>query len=417
MPDPSLSSSEAAARIMSRRSMLTDAARLAGAAVATATLGTIIVRAARGSQQVTLGGPDTISLPFTYSTEKIAWIQQATDAFNRRGVKLGDKRIVVQLDPRGSVDALQKILAGELHPVAWSPASTLELNQLTIGWNDAHAGAPILEMGGDLAPRSLVSSPLVLLAWQERAALLQQQFGKLDWPALHSALTAKHGWADIAGGNSAWGPVKFGQTRPDRSNSGLLTLTLLAMSVAGQNHPLSVADAHTPAFVQFMRDVEDAVTQFGASSGTFLDCVTNYGPASFDIVTTYEQLALGKLSGGTSGRALALFYPNPTLICDHPFAIVHGASAEQTAAAKVFRDDLLATEQQRLALAHGFRPANSAVHLSDSSVQGNLFAQSLPGVQAKLQSVIAPAPDGDVVNALIDEWRQFYQDSPTTPGC
>jgi hypothetical protein len=118
MPDPSHSSPETAAHIMSRRSMLTDAARLAGAAIATATLGTVIVRAAGGGQQATAGGDHTITVPFTYSTEKIAWIQQATDDFNRRDVKLGGKRIVVQLDPRGSVDALQRILAGELHPPA-----------------------------------------------------------------------------------------------------------------------------------------------------------------------------------------------------------------------------------------------------------------------------------------------------------
>ena len=417
MPDPSHSSPETAARIMSRRSMLADAGRLASAAVVTAALGTIIVRAAGGGQQATAGGPVTIKVPFTYSTEKIAWLQQATDAFNQRGVKYNGKRIVVQLDPRGSVDALQKILAGALHPVAWSPASTLELNQLTTSWNDAHAGVPILNAQDDLAPRSLVSSPLVLLAWQERAAPLQQQFGGLDWQSLHRALTAKHGWADIAGANSAWGLVKFGQTRPDLSNSGLLTVVLLAISVAGPNHPLTVADARTPAFVQFMRDVEDAVTQFGASSGTFLDCAVNYGPASYDVIATYEQLALGKLMSGAPGRTLALFYPNPTLVCDHPFALLQGASSEQTAAAKLFRDDLLSTEQQRLALAHGFRPADPAVHLTDSGVPGNPFAKSLPGVQLKLRSTIAAAPDGDVVNALIDEWRQFYQDRPTTPGC
>jgi hypothetical protein len=99
-------------------------------------------------------------------------------------------------------------------------------------------------------------------------------------------------WSDIAGGNTAWGLVKFGQTRPDRSNGGVLTLTLLALAIAGADHALSVADARNPTFVQFMRDFEDAVNLLGESSGTYLDCAVKYGPAAFDVATTYEHLAL-----------------------------------------------------------------------------------------------------------------------------
>jgi len=193
---------------------------------------------------------------------------------------------VIELDARGSVDALQKIVSGDVRPAAWSPASTLELNQLVTSWDVTHPGAPILITQGSLAPRSLVSSPLVLLAWQERATLLRRQFGGLDWQSLHAALTAKGGWGSIAGGDTAWGQVKFGQTRPDSSNSGVLTLALLAGAVVGTNRPLSVADAHSLAFEQFMRDFEDAVTQFGSSSGTFMECAVSRGPASFDVVAT-----------------------------------------------------------------------------------------------------------------------------------
>src|SRR5262249_16696388 len=152
----------------------------------------------------------------------------------------------------------------------------------------------------------------------------------------------------------------------DLSNSGLLTVVLLAMSVAGPSHPLTLADARTPAFVQFMRDVEDAVTQFGASSGTFLDCAVNYGPASYDIIATYDQLALGTPASGPPGRPLTLFHPNPPVVCDPPFALLQSPSSEQPASAKLFRAPLLPPEQQRLALAHGFRPADPAVHLTDS---------------------------------------------------
>jgi len=331
---------------MSRRSVLADAGKLAATAIVTGALGTIIVRAAGGGNPPSAAsGPGTITVPFTCSTEKSEWLQRAAEAFNRQQVTFNDKRIVIELDARGSVDAVQKIVSGDVRPAAWSPASTLELNQLATSWDATHPGAPILITQGSLAPRSLVSSPLVLLAWQDRATLLRRQFGGLDWQSLHAALTAKGGWGSIAGGETAWGQVKFGQTRPDSSNSGVLTLALLAAAVAGTNRPLSVADVSSPAFEQFMRDFEDAVTQFGSSSGPFTGCAVSRGAAYFDVMATYEHLALVNLAAGApQGHPLALYYPNPTLLSDHPFAILRSASAEQAAAAQLFRDFLLSAD-------------------------------------------------------------------------
>src|SRR5258707_5407388 len=175
MPDSTSPSMGTARRVMSRRSMLADAGKLAATAIVTGALGTIIVRAAGGgSPQSAASGPGTITVPFTNSTEKSAWLQRAAEAFNRQQVTFNDKRIVIELDARGSVDALQKILAGDLRPAVWSPASTRDLNQLATGWDLAHPGAPILITQGSQAPRSLVSSPLLLLAWQDRATFLRR---------------------------------------------------------------------------------------------------------------------------------------------------------------------------------------------------------------------------------------------------
>jgi hypothetical protein len=332
------------------------------------------------------------------------------------GASYNGKPISIEADERGSVDALARILSGDLYPVIWSPASMLELNQLQDTWDQSHTGAPILPAQKDLAPRSLVSSPLVLVAWQERAKLLTQKFGGLDWKSLHSALTLDKGWAEIPGGSESWGPVKFGQTRPDSSNSGLLTIALLAQAIAGPDQPLTLAAARDTTYVDFMRGVEDAVTQFGKSSGSFLDCALNRGPAGYDVISTYEQLALVTLNA-SSARALTLFYPNPTMLSDHPYAILQGASEEQIGAALQFRDFLLSADQQKRALAYGFRPADAGIHITDTGIAGNPFAKALPGAQVTLQSEIAPAPGGDAVNALIDGWTQFYKDRPSAADC
>src|SRR5947209_2324964 len=45
-----------------------------------------------------------------------------------------------------------------------------------------------------------------------------------------------------------WGPVKFGHTRPDKSNSGLLTITLLAYAFYSQERGLTVRQIDDPQF-------------------------------------------------------------------------------------------------------------------------------------------------------------------------
>jgi len=71
MPDSTSPSTGTARRVMSRRSMLADAGKLAATAIVTGALGTIVVRAAGGGNPpAAASGPGTITVPFTHSTEK-----------------------------------------------------------------------------------------------------------------------------------------------------------------------------------------------------------------------------------------------------------------------------------------------------------------------------------------------------------
>jgi len=98
MPDSTSPSTGTARRVMSRRSMLADAGKLAATAIVTGALGTIIVRAAGGgSPQSAASGPGTITVPFTYSTEKSEWLRRAAETYNRQQVTHNDKRIVIEL--------------------------------------------------------------------------------------------------------------------------------------------------------------------------------------------------------------------------------------------------------------------------------------------------------------------------------
>ncbi|WP_223258438.1 substrate-binding domain-containing protein [Thermogemmatispora tikiterensis] len=359
-----------------------------------------------------------ITLSFVYSTEKESWISAAVAAFNQRGLTLGGKRISLpQAEERGSLDARDRILNGQLRPIIWSPASTLELNQLNDAWKAAHGGKEIVASSADLSPRSLVFSPLVFAVWEERARLLLQHYRVIDWEAIHSAVLLKNGWQDL-GGPGDWGQIKLAQTRPDQSNSGLLSITLLAYAYFHQQRGLTSDQVRDKGFLHYLNDIEGAVTQFGRSSGTYLEReVILKGPSSYDLAFTYENLVLTYQAEAhqRQGMALLPFYPSLNLLSDHPFAILDAewVTSEQQEAARLFRDFLLGEEQQREALKSGFRPTNAAVTIYDR-LAGNPFpslASSLK-IPAQLGPEAQP-PAGPVTDALLQAWLSAYGNSAT----
>ncbi len=363
---------------------------------------------------------NTINVLFTCSTEKVEWMTTAVHAFHQSNATLGNKTIQIELDLRGSLDAQQKILNGTIQPIIWSPASFLELNQLNAAWEQAHAGKDIVFLSGDLQPKQLVFSPLVFAAWQDRAEVLLRNYANIDWPSIHEALKLNN-WANI-GGQSTWGAVKFGHTRPDKSNSGLLAITLLAYSFFKEQRGLTVQQIDNPQFLSYLNDIEGAVSAFGRSSGTFLtNVVIPLGPPEYDIIATYENLILtnNKTAMAVQHQPLQLFYPSLNIVSDHPFAILQGnwVTNEQQMAARIFRDFLLAAPQQRLALATGFRPANVNVHITDNA-PGNVFLQQSPyHITPKLDiEPLAQVPTSTAINELIKQWKINYDGSAITLG-
>ena len=212
--------------IMSRRSFLrlTYLSVNVGVAIASGYL------IARLQALLALLFPPPIIVTVIYSTEKEGWLRDATDKFNRttRGIQ------VDLVDERGSLDAVEKILEGVPdRPTVWSPASFLELHLLSTKWKQKYPDRQeIVTYTDPSALQGIVHSPLVFAIWQSRANVLSNAltasppYNAIDWPNIHDILLLKN-WSKIHG-DSSWGEVKFGQTQPDLSNSGLLAITLMA---------------------------------------------------------------------------------------------------------------------------------------------------------------------------------------------
>ncbi len=384
--------------------------------------GVAVLAAATGiyffSRQSAAG--DTVTVNFAYSTEKSAWLQPALNAFNNGKYKLSGSNKVITVQPTalGSVDSASQILNGQLRPAVWSPASNLEINRLSYKWQQAHGGTSIISTTEQFQPVSLVKSPLVIAAWQQRAQILlnHYQVSTLDWDTLYSAFQVSN-WTDV-GGESGWGPVKFGHTAPTESNSGLLTITLLAYHHFNEERDLTAAQVQDTGYQDYLGVFENAVNMFGSSSGTYLqdDVIDGPGPAVADVIATYESLVLTLQAEAQSRQRqpLLLYYPDVNILSDHPFAVLQGdwVTDEQKQAALQFRDFLLDIPQQSQALSYGFRPANPAVALNASGSPFTSQARLFPGGQPNALQSLAQPPAGDVVDTLIHEWSQQYGDRP-----
>ncbi|MBO0791977.1 MAG: protein kinase [Ktedonobacteraceae bacterium] len=360
-------------------------------------------------------GPN-VPLDFVYSTEKDTWLAAALEAFhNSDASRRNNKNIRVQPATSGSLDLTSRILSGEVKPVAWSPASSLEVNRLNSEWQRQHGGQSIVT--NDLQP--LVLSPLVFAIWEDRARVLLNKFSRIDWDTLSAALRAEHGWTDL-GGPAEWQRVSLGQTRPDESNSGLLTITLMAYAFHQKSQGLSVDDVDDPSFLAYLKVFEDAVTAFGHSSGTYLEReVILKGAGAYDITATYENLVLTSQDEvrRRQSQRLLLYYPHVNIVSDHPFVFLKGpwTNQETLDAARSLRDFLLSEAQQRQVLRYGLRPTHSNVHINDKT-SDNLFAS--PALNASIRSdyVSVQVPSGQVVNELLTQWLTHYQDAATGNG-
>jgi ABC-type Fe3+ transport system substrate-binding protein len=347
-----------------------------------------------------------VRVALLYGTEKERWLKAAVEAFARQRPDIG-----VDLRGMGTIDAVRAIAEGREKPTVWSPADEIATNLLDTEWSLQHRSA-LIERAGDLAPQPLVLTPLVMIAWEERARLIAAggKTDPTDWRTIHALTVNPKGWMGI-GGPEDWGFVKPGHTAPSASNSGLQTIVLMAYAYHQKRAGLRPADILNDGFQKWLREIESGVGKFGTSSGTYMKEMILYGPSKYDFVWNYESVAIGDMAAA-QGRwgNLAVYYPKPTLWSNHPYVVPKAdwVTAEQRAAAVVLRDFLLSPEIQTTALTFGFRSANPDVKvLSDDPA--NPWNRLKPfGVRVDVPAVAEP-PSGEVTRLLLETWRRVVE--------
>jgi ABC-type molybdate transport system substrate-binding protein len=360
------------------------------------------------ARELILPPPAPVVLTVFYSTEKQAWLEEIVPAFESSGANVGGHPIKIEMEKMGSWEMNAAVLDGTRKPVIVSPASSLQIAAL-VDDSTAQYGRPLVNPADTATCRAVVRTPLVFVAWKERADVLWgQQPGDALWRDLHAALINPQGWA--AYNQPDWGYVKFGHTDPLKSNSGFMTLLLMTYGYHGKTSGLSAADILSDSdYQKWLLEIENSIGQFEHSTGPLMEKAIAYGPSTYDFVAVYEATAIEQAENAV-GRygELRVYYPPATLWSDHPFCLVNAewVKPDQQKAAQLFIDYLTSKPAQELALLkYGYRPVDVSIPLEQPGSPFDRYAAN--GFRADLSFLPeVQVPPGSALNALRDFWSR-----------
>jgi Ca-activated chloride channel family protein len=332
-----------------------------------------------------------VELSILYSSEKKTWLSEQVAGFH--GTLPDGRAIHVTAKPIGSGEGSTAILEGSEKPAVFSPASTAYLTLLDQAWQsrDNHV-KPIAA-----TKEPLVLSPIVIAMWKPMAETLGWPGKPIGWKDILAVSRDPKGWGSK--GRPEWGDMKLGHTRPEDSNSGLLSVLAIAYAGAGTTRGLTAAGL--PKVEPFLGSVEDAIVHYGTSTGFFADKMIEHGPSYLSAAVLYENLVIESYAKSPPLPMVAIYPVEGTFWSDHPFAVLDApwVTADQKAAAAVFLAFLKAKPQQERAMALGFRPVDPAIRIGAP-------IDAAHGVDPKQPETLLEVPDAATLQALLDTWKK-----------
>ena len=339
--------------------------------------------------------PPPTEIGVAYGTEKELWLKWAVEEFARTPE---GRNIRVTLIPLGSVEAAHAIVEGDSRVHAWAPASSLYEASFLDQWKLRRGQTPAF-----VKQQPLALTPMVFVMWAKRYEAFKAKYGELSFRTISQAVEVEGGWGGIAE-KPEWGLFKFGHTHPNRSNSGLMSMLLLAYDFHGKTTRLSLTDVVTPKFQDFMGRLERGVSGLPSSTGYLMKEMVLKGPSSYDALLVYESVAIERIENA-AGRwdDLRIIYPRVNIWSNHPYYVLGApwCTAEHQKAAERFMEFLLGEQAQRRALEHGYRPANERVPIKFPESPFLKYAKH--GLEIDLPAM-CEFPSPDVLDNLQQAW-------------
>ncbi len=395
------------------------------AAVAIVAASLLLTR--QGGQDVaglTVERPESVEVRVLTALPVEPWVRSAAEAFNAGNPVVDGAAVHVEIvavdgltalgrwdrNEYGALPAdarLEELSEAEQaslasFPTAWIPDSRYLVELANASYKE-RLGRDVFLTDGEYRARPIAISLFAWGIYDSRAKVLEQEFGEIDWSAIHDAAIARGGWPEL-GGDPAWGFFKLVSPNPSKNVGGLAAMIAAAGEYYGRTN-ISVEDVTNPEFQEWLGELMGAVTDFSSASAYTAEDFALFGYSVGDGGQLLESDLLQNMQGILTRweDPLRLYYPDYLTWFDFPFTVWVGpeTSALQKNAALEFQRFLLSPEQQQAALAYGLRPANSDIPVN--ATEESLFVQwADQGVQPVVPRTTAMRnPDREVLLTLL----------------
>lgn len=332
------------------------------------------------------GGPGESSsnepIEITVAVNPLAeeWVKSAVQSFNGQRKQVNGRVITITLQVQDGLPIWTSPGQWSMtnHPLVWIP----EITQAVEYANETGLKYSVLQP-------SLASTVMMWGAPTDRAQVLENQYGALDWKSVQQACTTS--WEQI-GGQVAWGRfVKPGFAQPDRYTSGMAAALVGVADYEGQSS-ISAASVNDPALSDWFKPVFQSVPNFATLGAHPAQTIAARGVSVADVALLPESEWLVNYRSLTAKvGALTLVYPAYQFWFDFPFAVWDSpeVTTQERAAAQQFLDFLSSSDQQRRAASFGLRQADGTPAVAD------LFQQAVSA------GVVTARPGGESIQLLL----------------
>jgi Ca-activated chloride channel homolog len=326
--------------------------------LAVVAVGGVALLSAGGGDDDSGGGEETgpvapegaVRVPFAYSPEKEKLLVPLIRRFNSERVEVGGRPVFVEGSVVSSGEAQTEIAAGDLQPVAWSPASSL--------WGRLLNFEADLALAPDENP-SIVRTPLVIAMWEPFARALGWPQREIGFEQIIQLARSNQGFA--AFGHPEFGRFKLVHTNPDFSTSGLEAVVAEYYAATGKKEGLTEQDVESSKARATVRDIERSIVHYGDTTLFIAEQMRKEGPGYASAVAMEEVTLLDfNKNRGPQPKLVALYPPEGTFYSDNPFIILDGdwVRPAQHQGAERFQEFLADEITPELAAQSGFRPAD-----------------------------------------------------------
>jgi Ca-activated chloride channel family protein len=340
---------------------------------------------------------NSILVEISSSNTKEDWMDAVVAQFNaEQHLTASGDLIFVRVEHVTSGGSQIAILDGKSTPVVWSPGDQSWVDEANRVWRDRN--------GVLLIPDACVQSiyaPIGFAMWRPMAEALGWPDQPIAWDDIVKLSADPQGWETL--GHPEWGQFKFGHTHPDYSNVGLLSMTTLAYSTLGKTEGLTADEVYSDTVVQAFSGVEQNTYHYGIQSRPLMQILAQRGPEYLHAVTTSEAETLKTNAefASTMRYPLAFIFPaKGTFWSEQPYCILDAewVTDVQKEGANIFKDYLLAREQQEMAITHYLRPVDTSIPLHapltlDSGTDPRVTTESIPSLQSPSAEVSSAVKD------------------------